>query len=117
MAKKKLLYSLDFINEGENFSLPNWTVEKHENTLEELITENADATDKERDRLYRYYVILQSLREIDDRVTISDIKKMHVDDLIALFEAVYNEGKKGIIATNFRKGKSPNKKKSSTEMN
>ena len=103
-------YSLKFVNKGKAFTISNWTTEKHENALAEMLKNEKEKSSIELDKIFRFYVILQTLREIDPDVTIEIIVKeiTHPDNVIELFNAVYLEGKKDI---HFRKGKSSPLKK------
>lgn len=109
MAKKEM-YNLTFVNKGKPFTVSNWNVEKHKNALIELLQNHKKASQKKLDELYRYYVILQSLKEIDETVTIKDIANMHPENLVEFFNIVYYAGKEDV---HFRQGKkkSPKKKK------
>lgn len=119
---KKIKYSLPFVNEGKPFTVSNWTPEKHEDALAEMIEDTGEdkIKDKEKrqktqDKFFKYYVILQSLREIDDSVSISDLKELHPDNLVQLFYAVYNAGKISIFyEEDFQKGEKTTPRKSST---
>ena len=108
---KKTKYSLPFVNKGKEFTLGNWTFAKQEEILK-AVAEMEDAykgKDKELDIKYRHMIILKGLHEVDNAVTEDDLKSMHPDDKIALFAAVYLQGKRGIIAPekkDFRKAKS-----------
>jgi len=103
-------YNLPFINKGNPFSMPNWTTKKHEAALTEMLEEteqfkkykgdkviNQDEVDKIQNDYFKYYVILQSLREIDDSVSIDDLIPLHPDTLVQLFNAVYSAGRIDII--------------------
>lgn len=113
---KSELLTLNFVNNGKPFKVPNWTVKKHSElaaelaNLEEPILANKNLTDedkkKERAKLdakYQYLLILKSLKEIDESVTQEDLESLHPTDLVSLFNAVYYAGSKGIYAANFRK--------------
>jgi len=105
-------YSLDFVNKGKNFDMPNWSTEKHENALNNLVSyqKKNKLSDKEAEKEFKHFVIHETLKEIDKDVDLDDIRKMHPMDLIDLFNAVYNAGRKGIYAGNFRQ-KTPKSKK------
>lgn len=104
-------YTLPFINKGKKFKMPNWTPRKHEAALAEMIEEtekykiydadkkvtNADEVGRKQADLFKYYVILQSLREIDESVTFKIVREIHIDSIIQLFNAVYAAGKLNII--------------------
>lgn len=105
-------YSLDFVNNGEPFDMPNWTTEKHENALNQLVQYQKEKklSDKKANEEFKHFVIYETLKEIDEEVDIDKIRNMHPIDLVDLFNAVYNAGRKGIYARNFRK-KTPKSKK------
>lgn len=84
-------------NKGKPFTLPVWTVDKHEDALDECLENTQDMKPEEKDKELRYYIILRSLREIDDSITYDLLKIMHPEDLFDLFEAVYSAGKRGIL--------------------
>jgi len=102
MTKRKIKYHLDFVNDDKPFTVSNWTTKKHEDALDELVKNEKGKTPKELDKLFRFYVVLQTLREVDETVTIEQVKNIHVEDLVELFNAVYYEGKRGIV---FQEGK------------
>lgn len=106
MTKKK--YSLKFVKDGKPFMMPKWTVTKHKAALQEMNSECKDLSNEEKSNEFTYYVILQTLRQIDSSVTIDDIKELHPEDTLLLFNDVYNAGKEGIY---FREPKKGNKKK------
>lgn len=109
---KKTKYNLPFVNKGKEFTLSNWTFGKQQSILEKTaeIEDEYKGREKELDIKYRHMIILQGLHEVDESVTEQDLIDMHPDDKIALFAAVYLQGKRGIIAPekkkDFRKAKS-----------
>jgi hypothetical protein len=106
MTKKiKEPYSLDFVNKGKPFSIPNWTTYKHESVLAKLAADLKDVPEKEQDKEFKHYVIHETLSEIDEtgECTLEEIRIMHPVDLIDMFNAVYNAGRKGIYSKDFRK--------------
>jgi len=106
MKKEKTEYSLPFVNKGKNFTLSNWSVKKHKDVLREVKEwEDKIKDEKKLDEKYRHILILRGLNEVDPNVTEDDLDGMHPDDLIAIFAAVYYQGKSGVIAKkDFRKG-------------
>lgn len=110
IERKKL--SLSFVNKGDPFYPPNWTPKKHANALSKVA--GMEGTDKEKDDEFKYYVILETLREIDETVTLDMVHKVHPMDLTDLFWEIYNAGREGIYyKEDFRKGqkKTPLNKK------
>ena len=107
MKKEKVEYSLPFVNKGKDFVLSNWTVLKHKDVLREVKQwEDKIKDEKKLDEKYRHILILRGLNEVDPNVTEADLDTLHPDDLIAIFAAVYYQGKSGIIAKkDFRVGK------------
>ncbi len=89
--------TLPFVNDGKPFELPVWTVERHEKALNLCLNSVKDLDAKQQDKEFRFYVILTCLQEFDSSVTIKDVKTMHVDDMLELFEAIYYSGKRGIV--------------------
>jgi hypothetical protein len=110
MTKK---YSLDFVNNGEPFEITTWTAEKHENALDKLIKKTSKWDDEKRDKEFKYYVIHEGLLEVDPNCKMEDIKKMNIDDLTALYYAIYYAGKKGILFQEGEKKTPTNKNKKS----
>jgi hypothetical protein len=117
-------YSLEFVNKGKPFKMPSWTVKKHNEVLVELakleepILNDTKLTDEEKkkkraeiDQQNQFILILKSLREVDESVTKEDLESLHPNDLIALFNAVYLAGSKGIYSANFRKKTDTKEKK------
>lgn len=112
---KKVKYSLPFVNNGKPFDMPNWTVVKHKKALEDLNKNCKDMSQEEKDEEFQYYVIYETLKEIDENVDFDAIKQMHPEDHILLFNAVYSAGRTGIL---FREGvKKPIRKKSTGKKN
>jgi hypothetical protein len=107
MTEKK--YSLKIVNKGKPFVMPKWTVGKHRAAMSQMLAECKDMSEEEKTEEFNYYVIYQTLKQIDNDVSLEDIKTLHPEDLIQLFNDVYNAGKEGIY---FRKGKKPKTKKS-----
>lgn len=104
MAKEKEMkkYSLPFINDGESFNLPKWTIKKHKEVLNYCKKfEEKNLPQEELDELYQIQLILVGLKEIDKSVSKEDLEELHPDERIQLFMAVYNAGKKGIFSQDF----------------
>ncbi len=92
------IYKLKFVNNGKEFVMPDWTVEKHELLLEQMIEYDEKVklkvmTQKEYDKKYRVTMVLISLHEIDKNVTEKDLAKLHPDNFVDLWLSVYNSGK------------------------
>ena len=110
MTNKK--YSLEIVNNGKPFIMPKWTVKKHRAALRNTVANTKNMSDEEQQEEFNYYVIYETLKQIDDSITVDDIKNLHPEDMMQLFNDVYNAGKEGIY---FREGKKPQpKKKKST---
>jgi len=106
MAKKiEKPYSLKFVNKGKSFAVTNWTTKKHEDALARLTEDTKGMSKKEQDNEFKHYVIYETLSEIDKtgKCTIEKIRQMHPVDLIDMFRAVYDAGKKGIYSQDFLK--------------
>ena len=106
MAKKiKEPYSLPFVNKGKAFAIPNWTTDKHESALAKLAEDMKDMPAGEQDKEFKHYVIYETLSIIDKtgECTLEKIRGMHPVDLIDMFHAVYDAGRKGIYSKDFRK--------------
>lgn len=102
--------SVKKFNNGKPFCVPHWTTQKHKAALAQLVKESDDKklSKEEENDLFNYYVILQTLRQIDNTVTVEDIQTLHPEDLIELFSVIYNAGKQGIY---FQQPKKTGKKK------
>ena len=106
MTKKiKEPYSLEFVNKGKPFAIPNWTTEKHESALAKLAADMKDMPKGEEEKEFKHYVIYETLSAIDKtgECTLERIRAMHPIDLVDMFNAVYNAGRKGIYSKDFRK--------------
>jgi len=106
MTKKiKEPYSLEFVNKGKAFSIPNWTTEKHESALAHLAADMKNMPKGKEDKEFKHYVIYETLSAIDTTgaCTLEKIRKMHPIDLIDIFNAIYGAGRKGIYSKDFRK--------------
>lgn len=101
MVEKSDTFTLDFVNEGKEFKFLNWTTEMHEAAMAQMLEDNPSATNEQRDSLFRYYVIYTSLGKIDNNVSLEDVKNLHPENLVVLFNAAYYAGKRDIY---FRKG-------------
>ena len=110
---KKTKYNIDFVNDGKPFTLSKWTVRKHEEVLKETAKfegkkEDGKLQGEELDKKYRKLLILKGLHEVDPTVTEDNLLDLHPDEQVALFAAVYLQGKRGILAedkANFQKKK------------
>ncbi len=105
MTKIKKPYSLPFVNKGIDFSIPNWTTDKHEAALAKLAEETKDMSKEDQEKEFKHYVIYETLSSIDKtgKCTLEKIRNMHPIDIIDMFRAVYNAGKIGIHSKDFRK--------------
>lgn len=105
MKKIKEPYSLKFVNKGKAFAVPNWTTDKHESALAHFAADMKDLPEDKEDKEFKYYVIYETLSAIDvtNECTLDKIKHMHPVDVIDMFNAVYNAGRKGIYSKDFRK--------------
>jgi hypothetical protein len=102
MKQPKL--SLEFINKGKAFEITNWTVTKHENALSKLAEyqKTHSLSEKQMNNEFKYFVIYETLVEVDSTVDIEAIRVMHPIDLVELFNLIYNAGKRGIYAKDFQ---------------
>lgn len=106
MAKKvKEPYSLEFVNKGKSFAIPNWTTDKHESALAKLAADSKDMTQEQQEKEFKHYVIYETLSALDTtgECTLEKIRNMHPVDLVDMFNAVYSAGRKGIYSKDFRK--------------
>ena len=104
----KTKYTLPFVNKGKPFQLSKWTVRKHEEVLKEASKYEKELKGEKLDAKYRNLLILKGLHEVDTTVTEDDLLDLHPDEKVALFAAVYLQGKRGILAedkANFQKKK------------
>ncbi|RLI63601.1 MAG: hypothetical protein DRO67_05470 [Candidatus Asgardarchaeum californiense] len=97
-------------NKGKPFCVPKWTTGKHRAALAQLNDECSELTESEKNDEFSYYVVYQTLKQIDADVTILDLKTLHPDDLVALYSEVYNAGRKGIYFQESPKKKGKRKK-------
>ena len=112
---KKTKYTLPFVNKGKDFYLSKWTVRKHQEVLKETAKyegkkEDGKLEGEELEKKYRNLLILKGLHEVDPNVTEDNLLDLHPDEKVALFAAVYLQGKRGILAedkANFQKKKNP----------
>ncbi len=102
-------YSLKFVNKGKPFCMPKWTTGKHKAALAMMVKECEGMSNEDMNEEFNFYVIYQTLHQIDNNVDMEDIKELHPEDLIELFNAVYNAGKEGIFYSP-QKGKQGSKK-------
>lgn len=105
MKKIKEPYSLKFVNKGKSFAIPNWTTEKHESALAHLAEDAENMPVEKQDKEFKHYVIYETLSVIDTtgECTLNKIRTMHPIDLIDMFHAVYDAGRRGIHSKDFRK--------------
>ena len=54
-------------------------------------------TKSQQDAEFRYYVIYIGLKEIDSSVEFAKVHSLHVENVIELFNIIYNEGKVDIF--------------------
>jgi len=108
MSKK---LKLKFINEGKAFEIPLWTTKKHESALDKLVKDTKDLSDKEKDREFKFYVIHESLLEVDPDCRMEDVKAMHPTDTVDLFSVLYNAGRTGIWEEDFPQEETKTSKK------
>ena len=110
MSEKKL--KLKFVNDGKAFEVPLWTTRKHESALDKLVKDTKDLSDKEKDREFKFYVIHESLLEVDPDCRMEDVKAMHPTDTVDLFSVLYNAGRTGIWDdSDFQEGEKKTPKK------
>jgi hypothetical protein len=96
--KKKEKITLPFVNNGKPFTISNWTVQKHTEALELMVSENGEnLSEKEEDALFRFYVVYVGLKEVDSTVEFESVKNMHPENLITLFKLIYTAGKVDIF--------------------
>lgn len=105
MKKIKEPYSLEFVNKGKAFAIPNWTTKYHESALAHLAADMKDMPSNKQDEEFKHYVIYETLSKIDEsgECTLEKIRSMHPIDIIDMFHAIYDAGKKGIYSKDFRK--------------
>ena len=88
---------LKFVNKGKPFEVSEWTVEKHEKTLEACIKSTEKMSKSQQDAEFRYYVIYAGLKEIDSSVEFETVRNLHPENIIELFNIIYNAGKVDIF--------------------
>lgn len=108
-------YTLKFVNNGAPFEMPYWSVAKHEKSLSKLaIAQTKNKWDnKKANKEYKFYVIHETLLEIDPKCTLEDVKTIqHPATRIELFNAVFDAGRENIYyVEDFRKGRKTQKPK------
>lgn len=107
---KEQKYKLKFVNNGKPFTFPKWTTGKHKRALAKVAKHGRNLSNEEQEDLFQYYVLYESLVEIDEDVPFDKIKALHPENLVILFNAAYTQGKEDIL---FREGKTPKSKKKS----
>lgn len=109
----KQKFTIKFVNGGKPFVMPNWTPKKHEAALAKLdaAQQKNKWDDITADREFKYFVVYETLVEIDPDCDIENIRNMHPVTLIELFREVYNAGKENIYYQDFRKGRKTQKDK------
>lgn len=108
---KKEYLKLDFVNSGEPFEAPIWTVElqlEHDNYMSEVSEKKGiDSDHPDYGQISNDDVILRSLKLIDKKIKVSHLRSMHPQDYIELRNAIYNSGRRGIRPDeNFQEGNS-----------
>jgi len=89
MENEKL--TIPFVNKGKPFCINNWTVEKHAKALELLA--NTESTESLKETEFQYCIVYVALQEIDNSVSMSDVRTLHVDNLLELAKLFYYAGK------------------------
>jgi len=106
-------FTVKCVNKGAPFKMPNWTPKKHENSLAKLETaqEKNKWDDKRANDEFKYYVVHETLIEIDPNCELEEVRAIHPATLIDLFREVYNAGRENIYYQDFRKGRKTQKPK------
>jgi len=116
----KIKYTLKFVNEGKEFEMPPWSVKKHEKAMVNAVKETKDSkmTNAEKESTIKFYIILETLQELDASVTIEDVTGffVHPENIVEFFNAVYYEGKQDIYFHQ-EEEKPPKKRKGTTKKN
>jgi len=94
---KKTMYHLPFVNDDKPFALEKWTNKKQEEVWAEASKYEKSLSEEQLNRKYRKLLILTGLKDVAPDATESDLDDMHPDDVIALYTAVYLQGKRGIL--------------------
>ena len=116
----KIKYTLPFVNEGKEFEIAPWSVQKHEHSMAKAVAvtkDNKEMSDDDKENMLKFYIILETLQEIDSSVVIEDVMNFftHPENIVEMFNAVYYEGKKDIYF--HKEVKPPSKKKGTTKKN
>lgn len=109
-TKKPAKYEVPCVNEGKPFDFPPWTNRKHKEVLSKVAVFQDKLEEKELDEKYRRVLVLYALKDIDANVKEDDLDDLHPDDILALFVAAYQSGRKGIISKDFRKAQKKSQK-------
>jgi len=89
-------HKLDFVKAGEEWDIPDMTLETHEEVLEQM-TQYEKLSETEYNRLFNKYLVAVQLNKVDPSKTVDEyanlVKKMHPDDYLDLFTKIWNSGR------------------------
>lgn len=99
-------YSLPFINDGEEFEMPIWTMDKQEK-VDAIMTKYEDTFDvgtRPYNKRLNIEIILLSLKEVDKSIVEKDLNSLHPADFVELSNACFTSGRHGIHKEDFHEG-------------
>ncbi len=94
----KIKYNLKCVNNGAPFEIPDWTPKKHERALARLAAAQLENkwSNVEANEQFKFYVIHETLLELDPTCKFEDFPR-HPQNVIDLFNAIYNAGREDIF--------------------
>ena len=85
---------LSFVNKGEEFVLPTFTVAMQEELLEQMREKETKKMSEEKQNQYwNKYTVLLSLKQVDKTVSMKNIDNMHPEDFIFIFKKIMSSGR------------------------
>ena len=99
------------LNDGEPFTVPDWTYGKHKNVVKRMasIQKKYESSSKqlskgEQTRLLENFIIIESLKEAGVEVSEEIIDTLHPNDRLQLYAKCYMSGRRGIEGDAPKKG-------------
>ncbi len=84
---------LSYINGGKPFDLPKMTMKRQEAIMEKMVELEDTYTGDKLNREVNKYILLKTLEQIDDKMTMAVIDEMHPDDFMQVFSKLYGTGR------------------------
>ena len=92
MSKGKTL-SLSFVNNGEKFTIPKMTVCRHEELMDSMLDMEGKEDTVKYNREYNKHLVWKTFQIVDKNVTLEDVKNMHLNDFIYVFQLLWDSGR------------------------